>query len=1055
VRDAATNAPLSLVGVQLAGTAFGGSTNAEGRYVISNVPQGIYTVEAKRVGYSATVVQNVRINAGAPTTRDLTMTVQALILSGVVSTGLVDPTAGSRAPFSVATVGGERLEIAAVNNPLEALAGKVAGVQIRGGTAPGSNVVIQIRNPLSVYGYTQPLIIIDGVIQMSDDPSLGARAINGSPLDLNSDNIESIEVVRGAAAAALYGQQAANGVINITTKRGTDIPAGTTRLSTNLEGGISRLGKTLPINQHHRYRVNEQGLPIDAAGRLINWQRESDWQNDPNNFMDNVWGVPIYDNQAAMYHTGRTYRNSLSLNQSSLATNFSISGSANHESGIFKEGGGASGQNVGVNIDYRAGNQLAAGIGLGYSKRYQANLALEALNSSAFLNAQAICVCIDITRIDPLTNDYVPFPDLIDVTQANPLYAERHADAWDRRMSAQVNGNASYRPTSSITLRVEGGYQRADGEEQVTWWERGALDPDEEGDPSPGVYELAQRMDETYNGRMSLQFLTGLSGWTVRGGIATGGRMELRNSIEVEGDSLEQNQRDFDFLKLLDVGQTIRNRRSIDYSANVALDYNQKYVVDLVYRSDGNSLLPPDTRWNSNGRASAAWQMSEEAWWPVASLTLFKPRYSIGTAGNNPNFDAKYELYNQLEGTGVVRINKANLGNSQIIPEEVTEQEFGLDMTFKNRYSLSLTYVRNVVKNIIRPDTIIAYTGFDTQQSNLGDTRGDTYEATLEAQWIQTRNLRWSSQLVLDRSRQKITRYPRSCERAGNSDASNNLFTLDRKCQGYVFGQMYGRKLVTNVDELSPRHIQSGTALTHFQRNDDGYLVPVGEGGQYTDGRWGENLVIDGITYAWGHAMTAGVFNSDGSFAGEWNGVLGQGLPDFAFGLGNQVLAGNWTFSLQTVGQVGGDIFNQAKMRSMNRVNHAALDQFGKPEALKKPLSYYTSSVSQNNNLTGRSSGLTGNRVIAYPWLLEPGSFLKITELSVRYRLNQGLPLLRSIGMTSGQVSLIARDLYTWTKYTGYDPQVSGTTQVTTARVDESDKPPNYMNLTARISLIF
>lgn len=149
---------------------------------------------------------------------------QALTLSGVVTTGLVDPTSGTRAPFSIAHVSADKLDVAPIGSPLKGLAGKVAGLQVRGGTLPGSDVVIQIRNPLSISGYTQPLIIVDGVMQLQDDPSLGARAINGDPLDVVWENIETIEVVRGAAAAALYGQRAANGVINITTKRGASLP---------------------------------------------------------------------------------------------------------------------------------------------------------------------------------------------------------------------------------------------------------------------------------------------------------------------------------------------------------------------------------------------------------------------------------------------------------------------------------------------------------------------------------------------------------------------------------------------------------------------------------------------------------------------------------------------------------------------------------------------------------------------------------------------------------------------------------------------------------------
>jgi TonB-dependent SusC/RagA subfamily outer membrane receptor len=123
---------------------------------------------------------------------------KALALQSVVTTGLADP--------------------------LETLVGKVAGLQIHGGTLHGSDVVIQMRNPLSTAGYTQPMVIVDGVIQMQDDPALGARTIDGNSLHVAVEDIKTIEVVRGAAAAALYGQRAAYGVINITTIRGLSLP---------------------------------------------------------------------------------------------------------------------------------------------------------------------------------------------------------------------------------------------------------------------------------------------------------------------------------------------------------------------------------------------------------------------------------------------------------------------------------------------------------------------------------------------------------------------------------------------------------------------------------------------------------------------------------------------------------------------------------------------------------------------------------------------------------------------------------------------------------------
>jgi TonB-linked SusC/RagA family outer membrane protein len=1060
VRDATAGTPLNLVSVTLAGTAFGANTGADGRYTIANVPPGIYTLRGQRVGYSPVTVENFRVAAGAPITRDLVLANTTLTLSSMVTTGLADPATGQRAPFSIAQVGPEKLEVAPTGSPLEALIGKVAGLQIRGGTLPGADVVIQIRNPLSITGFTQPMIIVDGIIQMQDDPSLSARDIVGNPLDILPENIESIEIVRGAAAAALYGQRAANGVINITTKRGGDLQLGSTRVTVSSEAGGSLISRTLPYAQAHQFLMNEDGQFIDAAGRPITAIQSENFVVDPDRMVDNPWPVPIYDNVASLFKLGYSLRSNLQLSQNSLATNFAVSGGATNETGILREGGGSSRENAAITIDYRAGGKLATGMSVNFSRTYIANLAVNPEgtggNANAFLNAQNICKCVDIRAIDPTTGTYYPHPDGGGevgglANGANPLYLESHRDEWDRRIGLQVGGNATYRPTSILSLSAQGGYNRSDREEQLKWIPRGTLY--DSGNIAAGEYDVAQSMDETYNGTMRLGILTGMGGWTVRANVSTGGTFQKRNSIEIVGDTLLQDQPDFDYIRLTDVGSTYREQKSVDYGANVALDFNQKYIVDLVYRSDGNSLLPPDTRYRSNGRASAAWSMSEEPWWPFTSFSLFKPRYSIGTAGNNPQYSARYELFNQLTGTGVVRITKINLGNDAIRPEEVTEQEFGIDMALNNRYSLSLTYVRNTVKDQIRPDTILAYTGFDTQQTNLGDLRGDAYEATLEAQWISRRDFRWSSSLVLDRARQKITSYPRNCDDdVGNENTANS--TYQRYCEGYVFGQIFGRYHMTDKSQLSPLHIASGTADTHFAVNDEGVLVAVGPNGRYTDMRWGQVFEIDGIEYEWGLPIYGTVFDPDGFPDGTHSKVIGNGLPDFSFGFGNQLQIGDWSMSMQTVGQVGGKIFNQAMVRAMNRGNHAILDQTGKPDYLKKTIDYYTQAETCCDPDEGNYGGLTSEEVLGYPRFMENGTFLKINEVRLAYRLDEGLPLLRGLGMTGGSIALVARDLLTWTNYSGYDPQVSGTTAATTARVDRAVSP-NYRSFTAQLRLFF
>ncbi len=1044
VRDAQSNAPLALVNVVIAGTSLGAQTGTDGRYNITNVTPGIVTLSVTRIAYSPQTIQDLRVTAGAPTVKDILLSQRALILTAIVSTGVSDPTSGTRAPFSVTKVGSEQLQVPSLGSPLETLAGKVAGMSvITGSGAPGSDVIIQIRNPLSLRGNTQPLIIIDGVIQMQDDPSIDARSIAGNPLDIDPNLVESIEIVRGAAAAALYGQRAANGVINITTKRGTDIGIGTTRFTLGTDAGFQQLGSYFPQIKVHRFLVDENNVFIDSFGRPI---LDRQYVNDPDQIYDNPWGIPTYDNASTLFKTGYQINASLNLAQSTLGTNFSVSGASRQETGVVKTpNGGINSQNLSIALDHRAGEKLSAGLGLSYNRQFQRFIAN---GSDIYENALEMTPDINMAAIDPTTGDYIPFPDSRNNNALNPLFFEPKQDRWEKRIGAQANAQATFRPTSILSLQFSGGYSRQDRENQLQWQRLGALDIDDDeddnldiGEASYGQYDIGADMNEAFNTRAGINLLTGFGGMTVRGNISATSTMDRRHGWSVFGDSLVVSAPDIDFTRRQDAQENKRDSRTLGVSTSVAFDYNQKYIADLVFRREGNSLLPPVNRWRGNGRASAAWLMSEESWFPLPDLTLFKPRYSIGTAGNNPIFDAQYETY--LQNPNTERIFKQNMGNNEILPEEVLEQEFGLDLAFRNKYSLSLTYVRNTVKNVIRPDTIVAYTGFDVQESNLGDLAGTSYEATVESQWVNTRAFRWSSTLVLGRSRQKITSYPRRCAGA------NTTTTLERECVGFIFGQMFGSRHITSKSDLNPRHVTSGAVGWNFDINDDGLVVAVDSGGSWTDMGWGRTVPIDGLNYAWGIPIRAGAFDSLNNRS-NLTAVIGQGLPDVDFGFGNQFLLGRWSAHIQMVGQLGGKIFNRDAMSRINDGRHQMLDQSAKPVYAKKPITYYTTGSTTS---TG-TAGLTVGGTSAVEWFLEDGDYLKISELRVAYRLDGGLPVLRRLGMSGGSVALVARNLFTFDSYSGIDPQVSGGSGATTARVDETNYP-RFRTISASIRLTF
>ena len=1028
--------PLDQVSVRIVGTSLGATTNAQGRYTIVNVSPGVHVVEATRIGLSPARRENVNMPIGGTVTVDLTMTERALVMDAVVSTGLNDPTSGARAPFSIAKVSAEELKVPAIGDALGALAGKVAGATIRSSGQPGGDLNIQLRSPTSFRGNTQPMIIVDGVIQLQDDPSLASRGLPGSDLDINPEDIASIEVVRGAAAAALYGQRAASGVIVIKTKRGESAPQGQTRVVLTNEFGTSMQGRKVPLASHHRWLVDQNNQFIDIFGRPIVGRN---FTSDPNLFADNEWGVPIYDHVDQMFGQGPTLSNNLSISQSSLATNFNVQVGASNETGILKEPrGGLERYNIRMNLDHRIGDKLSLSFGTYYNRQFQRTIGAGNNNGSAqaaldlFSRIYDISPDIDLLAVDPATGDLVPFPEDQNAGRFNPIYGERLRDSWNKRAGLQGSFGASYRPFSILQLSGEFGYQRSDRNAQVQLNKPGILNTN--GTISPGEYDISADFDESYNGQVRAQLLKAFGNWTTRTSGAILGTMINNNGWEVRADTLLQPQGDLDFGRRFDADQTIRDQNTKSYSFTAGTDYRAKYILDALYRRDGNSLLPAVSRWQDNMRLSAAWSMAEESWWRFTSVPFAKLRYSIGTAGNNPRFNDQYETY--LQNAGTERIFKQDMGNTQLVPEKVTEQEFGFDFNIQRRYGFQLSYIRTYTENAIRSDTISSYTGFDTQVKNLGDLQGTAYEATIELQWMRRPNFVWSSSIVADRARTKIAKYPRLCAPAGAA-------TLQRECEGYVIGEMYGIGFAREATQLSPRHVTNNN-LDAFEVNDDGLLVAVGKGSHWTDGRWGQNVVVDGITYQWGMPIVVGNYDATGLRNGNASISFGQSNPDMQFGVSNNIVWGPWNLFTQFTGQFGGLMYNRWKERLYDLELHADVDQSGKPEYAKKPVSYYLNNPVAASGSSGLAAGARTD------WFAERNSYAKLSEIQVLYRFDRPPTALARFGVRQANVGLTGRNLLSWQTYTGYDPE-AGTP---TVRVDDIAYP-KYRTVSLRTQFTF
>jgi hypothetical protein len=241
---------------------------------------------------------------------------------------------------------------------------------------------------------------------------------------------------------------------------------------------------------------------------------------------------------------------------------------------------------------------------------------------------------------------------------------------------------------------------------------------------------------------------------------------------------------------------------------------------------------------------------------------------------------------------------------------------------------------------------------------------------------------------------------------------------------------MWGVGFAHDASQLSPRHAASNS-LDQFEVNDDGLLVAVGPNGHWTDGRWGTDVVVDGINYDWGMPIVLGTYDADGARTGDLAVDFGQSNPDVQVGFTNTLVWGHWNVFTQFTGQVGGQLYNRTKERLYDLELHADVDQAGKPDYAKKPAQYYTQNVSRSSG----SSGLaTGRRT---DWFAEGDGYVKLAEAQLQYRINKLPWIFNAMGMKQGSVALVGRNLFSLTGYSGYDPE-AGTA---TSRIDDIAYP--------------
>jgi TonB-linked SusC/RagA family outer membrane protein len=959
-----TNAgPLENASVLVPGTAAGARTDAQGNYRFTTTATDgqQVVVLARAVGYKpvrATVtIANRQASANFTLERDV------LNLDQIVVTGTSDAISTRKTGFSVAVVDASQLKEVPATTPLGGLNGRVAGatVQASSGT-PGSAPVIRLRGATSLTGRQDPLIIIDGTISRI------------SLADVNSEDIDRIEVIKGAAASSLYGSDAANGVVQIFTKSGRQLAEGRSEITVRNEFGQNAIRRSIPNNLSHAFQLNADGsFKLSPSGNRI---------PETDGISDNPY--PTYFDQLGQVYRPATFMtNYVSVGQRRGGSSMNASFQNTRDQGILNLLDGFSRQNFRVNATMAVNDRfdLQTGAFLGTSTADQPD------ESNVFFGLRMLEPNIDLTA----TVDGIPYNPKVRQSGrtgnvSNPLYSAANQDNQVTRTRFTGFARGTFRLRDWLTLEGNANFDTGD-ERSKFFVPLGFLNST--GNTSDGSLFQAESETRAYNLGMSATSVRRFGDLTNTSKVAWVYEDQTNRRLSAFAPALavprvpefSGAKRDPDNPVIPgSLTQDIRNNNVFLIST---LDWKEKLILDGLVRRDQSSLFGADQRSAIYGRGSVAYRLTEDVKLP--GIQELKLRGSIGTAGLRPVYDAQYEQFALVSGNPV----KVTLGNPNLRPAQSREVEVGLNVDFLDRFTFEYSYSDKLTTDQILNAPVSAVAGFQNQWINAGSLKAYSHEALLGAVLAQSKDFFWRLNVTMDRTRQTVETLNVAPFLVGPdpNDANTAIFRI---APGETFGVIYGSRWIRTQDQLQTTIDAGGLSGTpdDYVQNEEGYYVAKS---------------------VWQKAGERPLkyMNADGETIMQ----IGDVNPDFNLAFNTQATWKGLSISAVVNWVNGGNIYNYTRQWPIFDLRDPVIDQRGKPEAEKKNVAYYSAFY---------------NNFDPSDYFIEDGSFVRLRELAVNYTLPSTLLARTGLANRSVRLGIVGRNLLTWTNYSGYDPEVSG-----------------------------
>ncbi|MCQ2217620.1 MAG: TonB-dependent receptor [Paludibacteraceae bacterium] len=995
--------------VVIKGTTQGTTTDMDGKYEL-DVENG-QTIEISYVGYTSKVI---KITAATKEVTNIKLTTDDNVMEEVVVVGY-GVQKKSDLTGSVSAVREEKLKETVSASIDQALQGRVSGVQVNASSGqPGAASTVRVRGTSSLTGNNDPLYVIDGMPIGNGLQSNGANPLAA----INPADIVSMEVLKDASATAIYGSRAANGVIMVTTRKGKN---GDAKINYSGQLMISEPSKKLDV-----MNLQEYADFVSSDGAILAFKEDSEAE-----YLRNTQYLGKgTDWQDEMLSTAIGHQHQLSISGGDEKTTYAYSFGYLNQDGVLMNTNYER-FNGRVNLENQTKSWLRTGISLAYAQSEQTKqpgFDLDNSNAAAALGTGGSIdennPLLQALKQKPTTSpyradgSYSDISDLVPTGQASAIKVNPVALAKDGAIhvnSHNINGNAfaQIQFCKDLIWRNELGIDYTSGEDHQ-------YKPEYVNTDKSRTLESYARQNMYWRGMSSLTYSFKInpknSGSLMLASEVS--KASWNGTYTKKDNFLDNNMTDADKINTA-LGETKQIGgykgfvSTISYLGRFNYNYDERYMLTATGRYDGTSVLSEDNRWGFFPSFSLAWRINQESFiqdskandW-LSNLKLRVGYGQTGNAGNTINYIATYTQDNTGE------LYQSRMGNPDLVWETNWQVNGGLDFGFiNNRISGSFDVYLKRNNDLIldgTPGSTVAPNGSDyyTKPSveNTGSIENTGFDISLNTQNVVSKiagmPFDWSTDINFSLVRNKVIELNNGGEIAGKFYAKSAQRYICLSREGDAPGLFYGYKtdgVIQNTEQLNSKTRATGTQVGDLN------FVDVN----------GDNAIDE-------NDMT----------------IIGDPNPDFTFGFGNSLSLGDaknsgiWNLSIFFSGSYGNDVFNLLRM-SLDGMDEAGLNYS------KDVLDYAVVRTKEDGSQYVENAGTDmprptteagQNCTVVSDRYVEDGSFIRLQNIALSYTFPS--KWTDKMHLSNLKLSANVQNVYTFTSYTGYNPEVACTSPI-------------------------